>query len=518
MAAVGAGALRCVAAVPGQAAASVSIALRAVPSAGIHRQRWAGADAGRAQRSPGGHRGRSFLARRASLVHAIDYVGELQVGTPPRRFRAIFDTGSGNLLLPSSRCHGSACQGHRTYDAAASTTATQVAWLDNATASPADAFDRETLPVLFGAGEAWGQLARDRVCLSGGEDEASSSCTLANFVETLEESEKPFLAAHWDGVLGLAPAISLSAEYNILAQLASSGALPSWQFALFLGRGLGDGAEATFGGYRPERLTSPLEWVSLSEVGYWQISLSDMVVGGKALELGCTCEGCCQAVVDSGSSVMMGPPFLIDLLQKKLQVEENCTGRAFPSLGFVVKTRDGQERTLTLEAEDYMDREAGDDGQEYCWAHLAPMAAGTTGRGPVLVLGMPFLRKFYTVFDLEKRAIGFALARQPPESAGTLGSNVPQADIMVNGTFQLPGGESPPAKKAQSGSAKLPTEVVTAASAAVSPHGRAGGGGHSPARLLRGRRITTPLVACRGACYPVGGTTGNSSGSINAPA
>merc|ERR1719188_346600 len=155
---------------------------------------------------------------------------------------------------------------------------------------------------------------------------------------------------------------------------------------------------------------------------------------------------------------MMGPPFLIDLLQKHLQVEENCTGRIFPTLGFAVKLRDGQEHTLTLDAEDYMDREAGDDGEEYCWAHLAPMA-GTTGRGPVLVLGMPFLRKFYTVFDADKGVVGFGLARQPAESA------TGPKDVMVNGTFRMAGEESFPAK--------LPVAdvaVSAAESALLGPH------------------------------------------------
>ena len=42
-----------------------------------------------------------------------------------------------------------------------------------------------------------------------------------------------------------------------------------------------------------------------------------------------------------------------------------------------------------MEPDDYMDRELS-EGAEYCWAHLMPI--GDTGRGPVLVLGMPFLR------------------------------------------------------------------------------------------------------------------------------
>merc|ERR1719171_1035969 len=53
-------------------------------------------------------------------------------------------------------------------------------------------------------------------------------------------------------------------------------------------------------------MASPLVWANLSKVGYWQIALSDLSIGGVPLNLGCDCDDCCQAVLDTGSSVMMG--------------------------------------------------------------------------------------------------------------------------------------------------------------------------------------------------------------------
>jgi len=40
------------------------------------------------------------------------------------------------------------------------------------------------------------------------------------------------------------------------------------------------------------------------------------------------------------------------------------------------------------------------------------MEVPDTGKGPLIVLGYPFLRKFYTVFDYKNVRLGFAIARQ----------------------------------------------------------------------------------------------------------
>merc|ERR1719440_1408200 len=58
-----------------------------------------------------------------------------------------------------------------------------------------------------------------------------------------------------------------------------------------------------------------------------------------------------------------------------------------------------------------MDRstdEVSAPGKQTCWAHMMPI--GDTGRGPIFVLGMPFLRAFYTVYDVKEKKIGIAPA------------------------------------------------------------------------------------------------------------
>ena len=47
----------------------------------------------------------------------------LEVGTPKQSFTVVFDTGSGNLMLPSTYCESRACTMHKRFSRADSATA-----------------------------------------------------------------------------------------------------------------------------------------------------------------------------------------------------------------------------------------------------------------------------------------------------------------------------------------------------------------------------------------------------------
>jgi len=370
----------------------------------------------------------------SQVLHSLQYYGEVLVGTPPQKFTVIFDTGSGHLMLPSASCDSDACAGHNRYFANRSSTSIPIAYEDEPFDRAGD--DRDTKVINFASGDAVGQLTRDRVCL--GEQQALF-CADADFVEMVEESDSPFKDAEWDGVLGLAQDLSGDSQFNIFEVLSgnSTPRVHSTIFAVYLGRNIEDDAEITFGDVRPERMASPLTWVNVSTEGYWQFDFADFTIDGKSMNLCQAYDGHkCQAVLDTGSSLMMGPEDVVNKLLVLLRFGNstnlNCTeqqAEALPKLGFVIAGK-----TFEMSPDDYMDRAhdpSSPAGVSNCWAHL--MAVGDTGRGPVFVLGMPFLRAFYTAYDMGQKRIGIAKANHGPSGGAlvSLPKAAAEAELMA---------------------------------------------------------------------------------------
>jgi hypothetical protein len=119
-------------------------------------------------------------------------------------------------------------------------------------------------------------------------------------------------------------------------------------------------------------------------------------------EKGCRGDGTLQAIVDSGMSLLMAPPPVASRLLSSLAIPENCTAphSEYPPIGF--RLPDG--KVLSLSAADYMDKVELADGT-FCWPHV--MAMPPTAKGSGVVLGLPFLRAFSTVFDEERGMVGF---------------------------------------------------------------------------------------------------------------
>merc|ERR1740121_917757 len=112
----------------------------------------------------------------------------------------------------------------------------------------------------------------------------------------------------------------------------------------------------------------------------------------------------CSAIVDTGTSLLAGPTDIVNAFIDKLNVSSDCSNfDSLPDIGFIIGGR-----TLTLTPEDYVDI----SGPHDCGLSLMSQDSPPP-KSPQFILGDPFLRKYYTVFNRETSEIGFALATHP---------------------------------------------------------------------------------------------------------
>jgi len=324
---------------------------------------------------------------------ATQYYGMVNVGTPPQEFRVVFDTGSGQLVLPGAKCDDAPCVSHRRLGNSSS--AVQIGWADDPTKAMLDGDDRDTKSLTMMSTDVSGEFVRDKICVGA----KSQLCGVSDFVSLLEESDEPFAGLAFDGVMGLAPTSSDSKEFNVLQALFAKTKAGNAVFGLYLAATSSiesAGGELVFGGYRKERMADELLWAPISTPDTWQVRVDDITLDGKAMHV-CG-KGGCNAAIDTGSSLIMAPGNLLGKMMSSIDPGDDCSKKS-PKLGFMIKGK-----ILELDGEDYL--EHSDDGCEFLLA-TAPGAS----TGPNLILGYPFLRRFYTVFDQGKGRIGFALAK-----------------------------------------------------------------------------------------------------------
>merc|ERR1719375_2855405 len=348
------------------------------------------------------HRHKRSRRSRSKVVHASEYYGKISVGNPPQEFLVVFDTGSGNLLLPGKECTDEACTSHKRFDSSLSLKSTQIAFADSPDKPVTKGGDRDVVTITFGTGEMSGIFIKDRICIG-------SICTTGNFVAATEESDEPFSLVPFDGILGLAlPQMAEAAGFSVMDCMVHDKVLKANIFSVFFGANDNEDSEITFGEFREERIASSLFYAPVSTPGYWQVKMEDVTIDNQRQKL-CSGKDGCQVAVDTGTSLLAGPTDIINSLIDRLSVADDCANfKKLPPLGFVV-----QGHVLNLRADDYVDKSS--DG---CSVALMSMDIPPP-KGPLFIFGDPFLRKYYTVYDRQELRVGFALAKHPGVDAKT---------------------------------------------------------------------------------------------------
>jgi len=334
-----------------------------------------------------------FDKRRSTNIPLVDYneaqfFGPISIGTPGRVFEMVFDTGSSNLWVPSILCKEASCLIHHQYDSAKSST-----YVANGT----------KFEIVYGSGSISGFISTDSVTLGGltikGQD----------FGEVTHEKGLAFLAGKFDGICGLAfDSISVDHAtpvwYNLLDQGLVS--VPIFSFWMSKDPNATIGGELTLGGYDSSLFTGQLSYVPLTAETYWQIAMDQLKMGPMTF---CN-SGKCKAIVDTGTSLLIGPTADINMINGKLgclNIKSECIFLSCPDfskLPDVVITLNNKD--YVLKPKDYILKIGGQCISGFAGMDIAPPI------GPLWILGDVFIETYYTVFDYGHQQVGFAPAVQ----------------------------------------------------------------------------------------------------------
>jgi len=319
-------------------------------------------------------------------VQDSEYFGEVMLGTPPQKFTVIYDTGSSNLWVPSKACTNCKKTGGK-YDSSSSTTYSK---------------NGQRFFLQYGTGNCNGFLSTDVTTIGG--------LAISNFTfgEVTTEAADVFGTAPFDGILGMGPAAAAIDHTPMpMAQMVSQGLIQHNIFSFYLASGEKAGSALVLGGTDDKYYTGDFTYVPVAKAAhilpYWLVSASDIKVGGASTKA-CNWLTGCYMVVDTGTSVLAGPPSAVSKLTAPIgNVSADCSNvDSLPTISF---TLGGKE--LELGPDFYVLKAKDQSGKEQCQLGIEGVNAGV----PIWILGDPFLRKYYTVWDAEANRVGFATAK-----------------------------------------------------------------------------------------------------------
>jgi hypothetical protein len=296
------------------------------------------------------------------------------LGTPFQEFFVSFDTQSSETWVYSSKCQEAVCEKHESkFYASHSHTYRSIG----------------NFGTPFCDGYVRGGLATDAFRVGGLVLPAGTQ----NFGEILTSSA--IFGGDLEGVAGLPlkPG-NTSSFFNLIRK----GLIKEEVFGVWLNRPrtAPHGGELTLGGYNSNLFTLPITWAEVVEDGW-------VVRGGVALG-GVVLAPLSKLRIDTGSSDITLPP----PMAKKLFTTLGCTflsdeeclwmdgcpdAKKLPKFGVTIQGRD-----FTFDASEYL-VPTGDTCSTFF---------DFSDETDYITLGAAFLQKYYSIFDIAGRKIGFA--------------------------------------------------------------------------------------------------------------
>ena len=301
------------------------------------------------------------------------YFIEVEIGTPPQTFTMVPDTGSSNLWVYSSSCWSLPCWTHPLYNSKKSSTYEK---------------DGSDFVIQYGSGGVKGTVSKD-VAKMGDDITAPMS-----FGEVTSASGVSFIASQMSGILGLAyDTISV----NKLPTFFDNAALTDKSFSFYL-HDTADQSYMVVPGMDSENYET-IEKHNVVEQKYWALKLDSIAQGDSKIDASDY-----KAVIDSGTSLLVGPKKIVDPLIKGITVKKDCSNiDTLPSMTFTI-----DEADYELDASDYV-LKITQGGQSECLLGVQSMDFPEGFN--YFILGDVFMRKYPSYFNLNDNTVSFQVAK-----------------------------------------------------------------------------------------------------------
>lgn len=312
----------------------------------------------------------------------VGYFGPIKIGG--QNFQAIFDTGSSDLWVPGKKCKSPACKAHAPpFDESKSKTFVEL---------------NKTTGITYGTGQVNVTSGTDNVELSG------IIASNQTFGRTFLESDD-FLKSQFDGIFGMAfDKLSAQNATTPFANMVKQKTVANSFFGFHLSRALdipkGDVGTLTLGGVDKSKFTGTISNNDVvGDTGFWLITLDEASVNGK-----CAVNTSRLSVIDTGTTLVLIPTADAtsihaqipgsSLIQGSFVVPCNTTAKVSFKFGGVSYNIDPRD----------ISTQAIPSSPGNCLSGIQ----ASNALGNAWLVGDVFLKNVYSVFDINKKTVGFA--------------------------------------------------------------------------------------------------------------
>jgi saccharopepsin len=223
-----------------------------------------------------------------------------------------------------------------------------------------------------------------------------------DFAEATKEPGLAFAFGKFDGILGLGyDTISVNHIVPPFYNMIKEKLIDAPVFSFRLGSSEDDGGEAVFGGIDESAYKGKITYVPVRRKAYWEVELEKVSFGDDELELENT-----GAAIDTGTSLIALPTDIAEMLNTQIGAKKSWNGQytvecskvpSLPELSFYFGGK-----PYPLKGTDYILEVQGT-----CVSAFTGMDINLPG-GALWIIGDVFLRRYFTVYDLGRNAVGFA--------------------------------------------------------------------------------------------------------------